>query len=123
MHLSGETQASDVIAPQSGTVQNARNGNRTSSPPFIRMLLCPANLRRRKRRVLFRGGRNHAPVLVHDQGARSASSDVNAEYVDKLSPSPYFQRCPKMLRISTPSNGSVRQPLKSTEKALRFCPG
>jgi hypothetical protein len=78
------------------------------------MLLCPANLRRRKRRVLFRSGSNHTPVLVHDQGARSSSSDVNAEYVDTLSPQPVEE-------FSTPSKGRVGQPRKSNstmEKGL-----
>lgn len=87
MHLSGETQTSNVAPPQSGTLQSAWNGNRTSSPPIVRLLLGPANLQRRKGSVLFRGGGNYTSVLIHNQGTRSAGSYVNPEYVDKLSPS------------------------------------
>lgn len=87
VHLSGETQASNVVPLQSGTLQSAWNGSRTSSPPIVRLLLYPTNLRRSKGSVLFRGGGNYTPVLIHNKGTRSAGSYVNPEYVDKLSPS------------------------------------
>lgn len=87
MHLSGETQTSNGVPPQSGTLQSAWNGNRASGPPIVRLLLGPANLLRRKGSVLFRGGSNYAPVLIHNQDTRSAGAYVNPEYVDKLSPS------------------------------------
>src|ERR1019366_584252 len=87
VHLSGETQTSNGVPPQSGTLQSTWNSNRASGPPIVRLLLGPANLRRSKGSVLFRGGGNDTPVLVNNQDTRSAGSYVNPEYVDKLSPS------------------------------------
>ncbi len=77
MHLSGETEASNVIAPQSRDFQSARNGNRASRPPIVRLLLCPTNLRGNKRSMLFGCRGNHMPVLIDNEDTRSASSDVN----------------------------------------------
>src|ERR1019366_399043 len=87
VHLSGETQTSNGVPPQSSTLQSAWNGNRASGPPIIRLLLGPSNLRRSKGSVLFRGGGNYTSVLTHNQDTRSAGSYVNPEYVDKFSPS------------------------------------
>jgi len=75
--LSGDTEASNVIAPQARDFQSTRNGNRASSPPIIRLLLGPANLRGNKGSMLFGRRGNHMPVLIDNEDTRSASSDVN----------------------------------------------
>ena len=50
------------------------------------MLLCPANLQGCKWCVFFRRGRDHTPVLIHNQDTRSAGSYVNPKCVDEPSP-------------------------------------
>jgi len=84
VHLSGETDTCNAGPFQVRALQYLRNGNLASSPPIVRMLLGPANLRRRKRSMFVRCGSDYPPIPVHDQGAGSASPNVNPEDVDTL---------------------------------------
>ena len=36
--------------------------------------------------MLFRGGRDHAPLLVDDESARAAGADIDAEEMDNFLP-------------------------------------
>ncbi len=49
------------------------------------MLLGPADLRRSKALMLFRGGGDDPAVAIDDDGARSSGANVNPEYVDRAS--------------------------------------
>jgi hypothetical protein len=66
MHLPGETDAVDFIAAGSHGVESASNRQATGSPPVARILFRPSQLRRCKRRVLFRAGRDGLPVFIND---------------------------------------------------------
>ena len=85
MHLTGETYAGDVFSAKVGTRDGFANRNTGGAPPVLRLLLGPANLRRSKGLVFFRGRGDDVAVAINDDGARSSGTNVNPEYVDRAS--------------------------------------
>jgi len=55
------------------------NGKRRGAPPIARILLRPAGLRTGEIGVLFGARSEYCAVLVKDNRARAACSDINAE--------------------------------------------
>jgi hypothetical protein len=82
VHLSGETNAGDIIGAEAGFLDRFGNCQTAGSPPVVRMLLGPADLRRGKRGVLLGGGRDDMTLLIDDQRARAAGSNIDAENVN-----------------------------------------
>jgi len=79
MHLAGEADGGDGIGGESGRLERFANRERRGAPPVAGILFCPAWLRAGELSVLFgpRGEDRSAPV--EDNGAGSASADVDAE--------------------------------------------
>jgi len=63
---------------ESGDLQGFADGKSSSTPPVARILLGPARLRARKVGVLFGAGGENGAVIVEDDGASSAGSNINA---------------------------------------------
>jgi hypothetical protein len=82
MHLAGETDAGDIFARKIRGGQCFTDSDAGCAPPVLRLLLSPANLRRRKRLMIFGGGRDQTPALIDYDSACAPSADINSEYVD-----------------------------------------
>jgi hypothetical protein len=85
VHLTGETYAGDFFGAKVGTRERLANREAGGAPPVFGVLLGPADLRRSEGLMLFRCGRNDVAVAVNDDGARTSSTNVNPEYVDRAS--------------------------------------
>ena|SRR5207248_2342034 len=85
MHLAGEADAGNVFACEICCRKRFAKCGAGGAPPVFGMLLGPANLRRRERLMVCRGGRNEPPALIDDDRARAACANVNPKYVDKAS--------------------------------------
>jgi hypothetical protein len=79
VHLAGKAHAGDCIRRNIPLGQRFADGNTTRPPPVLGTLLRPADFRRGKWNVLFGGGSNNFPLLIDNQGARTASTDVNSK--------------------------------------------
>jgi hypothetical protein len=79
VHLARKTHAPNIFSAKLGIPQNFTNRDATCPPPIFRMLLGPANLRRRKGLVFFRSRRRHGSTLVNYERSRTAGSDVYAK--------------------------------------------
>lgn len=82
MHLPGEPEAGDFISAGSQGAESASNRQAAGSPPIVRILFRPSQLRRCERGVLFRAGRDHSPVFINDESAGSAGANVDPEELD-----------------------------------------
>jgi hypothetical protein len=82
MHLSGKSDAGDLIVAGFGRSESAPDGQRAGSPPVARVLLRPPGLRRCEGSMLFRGGGDHASLLVDEESASAAGADIDAEKLD-----------------------------------------
>jgi hypothetical protein len=85
VHLTGEANASDFFSVEIGARDGLTNRDAGGAPPVFGVLLGPADLWRSKGLVLFRSGGDDAAMAIDDDGTRSASTNVNAEYVDRAS--------------------------------------
>lgn len=85
MHLAGKTNAGDVFASEIRGGKRFVNSDAGGVPPIFRMLLCPADLRRRERLMICHRGRNQPSALIDDESACAARANVNPEYVNKAS--------------------------------------
>ena len=77
MHLTGESDASDFFGAQIGARDSFTNRDAGGTPPILGVLFGPTDLRRSEGLVLFRRGRDEAPVAIDDKGARSSGTNVN----------------------------------------------
>ena len=79
VHLAGEANARNLIAVQSGFLQNAADGGLCGVPPVFRTLLGPQ--RTVHENVFVRGGEavGHLAVGIDEKCARAAGADVDAE--------------------------------------------
>jgi hypothetical protein len=85
VHLTGEADAGYFFGAQTGARDGFADGDACSAPPVFRLLLSPSDLRRSERLMLFRGGGDDAALAVDDEGARSSSTNINPQCVDKAS--------------------------------------
>lgn len=85
VHLTGEANASDFFSVEIGAGDGLANRDAGGAPPVFGTLFGPADLWRSKGLVLFRSGGYDAAMAVDGDGARSASTNVNAEYEDRAS--------------------------------------
>ena len=79
MHLSGKSDARDLIRLQAGVGQSLPHGDAAGAPPVFRILFGPSDLRRGEGRVFFGRGRNDASVFTDNQGARTTGAYVDSE--------------------------------------------
>jgi hypothetical protein len=84
VHLSGQTNTSDLITAQSGGSQRFRHGHAARAPPVGRILLGPANLRRCESSVVFSGGGKQASLGINNQGARTSSADIDTQKIHSV---------------------------------------
>jgi len=64
-------------------LQRFWNGYAASAPPVVGMLLGPTDLGRGEGSVIFGRGRSDMTVLIDDQRACAAGSDIDAENVNR----------------------------------------
>jgi hypothetical protein len=76
--LAGKPDAGDGVASEPGGGEGFADGERRGAPPVARILLGPARLRTGKIGVLFGSGGEDGALVVKDNGASSASSDIDA---------------------------------------------
>src|SRR4249920_1878837 len=81
MHLARKSYASDLVAPQVSLRQRFANGDPCGTPPILRTLLGPPNLRRGERFVFFGSRRGDASFLVNDQRPRAAGAHIDSKNV------------------------------------------
>ena len=81
VHLTGEPDATNILARSAGRRKNSTNRKLCRVPPVLRTLFGPE--RTFHPHVFVRGGERvtHLPALVHEQRARAAGSDVNSKPV------------------------------------------
>ena len=84
VHLSGQTDTTDLIAAHSGGGQRFRHGHAARAPPVPGILLRPANLRRCKRFVVFSGGGHDASPGINHEGARTSSADIDSQKIHSV---------------------------------------
>src|SRR5580658_213079 len=84
VHLSGQANASDLIAAHSGGCQRFRHRHAARAPPVARILLGPANLRRRESSVVFGSGGKQASLAINNQGARTSSADIDSQKIHSV---------------------------------------
>jgi len=82
VHLAGEANTGDVFASEIRARQRFAHGDTGSAPPVLGLLLGPANLRRGKGPMIFRGRRGEPTSLIDYDRARAAGADVNSENVN-----------------------------------------
>jgi hypothetical protein len=78
VHLAGETHAHDAIGGDAALRQDGGHGLSTGAPPIVGILLRPAGLRRMERGVIGRRRSQPPAVVVDEQRARTARTDVEA---------------------------------------------
>lgn len=78
MHLSGEADAADCLSARAELRKGLSDDESACLPPIARVLLRPADLRRLKRYVFRRSGREYFTPFVNDECARSACTDVDS---------------------------------------------
>jgi hypothetical protein len=83
MHLSGKTNARDLVTGNLCLGKSLADGNSASPPPVARVLLSPANLRRGKILMFFSGRAQQMTILVNHEHAGTASSNIYAKDVHK----------------------------------------
>jgi hypothetical protein len=76
VHLAGKAHAGNFFAPEVRTRKRLANSDARGSPPVLRVLLGPADLRRREWLVVFGGGRDDAAAAIDDDGAGSSSANI-----------------------------------------------
>jgi hypothetical protein len=82
MHLPRKPDAGDFISAGSRDIESASNRQTAGSPPILRILFRPSQLRRCKRRVLFCAGCDDSPAFINDESAGSAGADIDPEEPD-----------------------------------------
>ncbi len=82
VHLAGKTDGGDGFGGEAGSLERFADGERGCAPPVARILFGPAWLRACKNGVLFRAGGENGAVVVEDDGAGTACSNINAEDCD-----------------------------------------
>jgi hypothetical protein len=85
VHLAGKTNGSDGFAGEARNLKRFANCEGGRAPPIARVLLRPAGLGAAEVGVFFHARGEDGAVLVEDDGAGSASSDVDAESWDTAS--------------------------------------
>jgi hypothetical protein len=86
MHLAGEADAGDIVRPSPSPLNCFGYGDAAGAPPVFGMLLSPANVRRGKWGVLLSGGTGDSALLIKNQCACPAGSNINAQSENDLSP-------------------------------------
>jgi hypothetical protein len=79
VHLAGEADAGDFFAAKVRCRKRLPNSNAGGTPPVLRVLLGPADLRRRERLMFFRGGGDNTTAAIQDDGAGSSGANVYSE--------------------------------------------
>jgi len=76
--LAGEAHASDVFSSEIRAAEGFADGDASGTPPVLGVLLRPPNVRRCKGSMIFIGGRHEAAAVIHHDGARASSANVNS---------------------------------------------
>jgi hypothetical protein len=87
MHLAGQSHTGNFVRPDVGAAESFAYRNPAGTPPVLGLLFGPTDLGRGKRRVFFGRRGQQVPLLIEDEGARAASSNVNSDEPDGSSPS------------------------------------
>src|SRR5260370_7282792 len=85
VHLTGEANASDFFGFEAGTRDDLANRDARGAPPVFGMLLGPADLRRSKGLMLFRGGSDDPALAIDNHGPRSSVATLNPDSVNRTS--------------------------------------
>src|SRR5262245_43960125 len=79
MHLSGKSNAGDLLLLNTGFGERLGNGNLCRTPPVIGILVRPTDSRRGKGLMFFSNGGKNPPMLVDNNCARTAGAYVDSE--------------------------------------------
>src|SRR5439155_26555908 len=79
--LSYKTDGGDLRSACSSLCNRLSDGFPVVPVPILRILLCPANLRGRKRHMFAGCGTHNFARAIHHYGARSTRSHVDPEHV------------------------------------------
>ena len=79
VHLAGKTDADNIFGGEIRLSKGLAHGEAGRAPPVFGMLLGPTDVRRSEGLVVCRCGGDDAAVVIDYDGARAASSNVNAE--------------------------------------------
>ena len=82
VHLSGEPDTANFFSPNRRFQYSPFYRDAAGAPPIARILFRPARMRRRERLMFFSARRDDGAGDVHQQRARAARANVNAEEVD-----------------------------------------
>jgi hypothetical protein len=93
VHLAGKPNTRDGIGGNTGVANRLLNRDGRRPPPVSRILFRPTRLGTPKGLVFGRSRRENLTAIVHDNRARSASTDIDPEEVDR---SPSFRSEPRI---------------------------
>jgi hypothetical protein len=82
MHLPGKADASDFISAGSRGFEGKSNRHLAGSPPIIRRLFRPTQLRRNERRVPRCARCDDSPVFIDDESTGSAGANIDPQKLD-----------------------------------------